>query len=121
MREIMRDKHHQLPPKTKVKKQIRVPAETNTSNLISTKLSLSMACPKNLKINPNVHLKEVIDAKSGQHFFKILIPRDLVKDVLGGIKKKEKPKQRPVPVVAPSSIDSSDAGEDDSMRLQRHS
>ena len=109
-------------PETPAAATATAASTATASNRTLTKLSLSVACPKNLKINPRVQVKELIDSKSGDHYFRITIPRELVKDILGSGSKVVKQKARPIVVAPPvSSLSSSEAGEEDSMRHHRHS
>ena len=47
-----------------------------------------MSCPKNLKINENIEIKEIKNETGTKVYFRISFPRSLVKDVVGDAPKK---------------------------------
>ena len=66
------------------------PVESSTAAVSKRppKVSLSLNCPRNIKINENVEIKELRNEKGTKRFFRITIPRELVKDAVGDAPKK---------------------------------
>ena len=52
------------------------------------KVSLSVSCPKNLKINENIEIKELKNDKGTKVYFRISFPRSLVSEAVGDAPKK---------------------------------
>lgn len=63
-------------------------ASTPANTKRPLKVSISLNCPKNVKINENIEIKELRNETGTKVYFRISFPRSIVKDVVGDAPKK---------------------------------